>query len=668
MPRKPPKTRLAARDSLSNLAASLNTGRDKASADAFFVADLGRAQVEAMYRGDWLARKVVDIVPYDSVRAWREWAGDRAAVEAVERAERSLGLRRAVQRAMVLGRLYGGGAIILGTDEGDAAALAAPLHPEAVRPGSLRFLHVVSRWQLGVADTVRDPLDPHYGEPDGYRLAAPGRAELVLHPSRVVRFLGNPYPDPLLYGAPLWSDSVLQALYDAVHGVALATAGATSLVHEAKVDVVTVPGLSEHLSNAATTAQLSQRFAYAATMKSINNLLLLGDGETWARERVDFGGLPELVRTFLQVAAGAADVPVTRLLGQSPAGLSSTGDSDTRNYYDMIAARQELDLRPQLERIDALVLRSAGVEPGALRFSFRPLWQLSAQEKAQVALAKAQATQVYAGAGLWPAGIVARLAEGQLLEDGTYPTAGAVFGGGSDDRRLVADFDPAQPRDPQGRWTAGGWGARSPSSEQDPSFTRSESAGVRQSAGGTGTGTPSSMLGSLLSALNPIRTAQAHEFEPQGSRGSVKPTVSISTSAVPSLPTSIMRVAQSGPGPLLPGGIVQEPIQGTDPLDPVGLNKDVPSAQEQQALTATLDSIQKGTALDLTPHSYENYPHPKTGAVLPPSSDGYTTYDVPLGGRGRGAARIIIDNGSKNIYYTNNHYRSFFSIIIQPTP
>ena len=117
------------------------------------------------------------------------------------------------------------------------------------------------------------------------------------------------------------------------------------------MDVVTVPNLSEHLANAATTAQLSARFSYASAMKSINNLLLLGDGETWARQRIDFAGLPELVRTFLQVAAGAADVPVTRLLGQSPAGLSATGDHDTRNYYDMIAARQELDLRPRLERL-----------------------------------------------------------------------------------------------------------------------------------------------------------------------------------------------------------------------------------------------------------------------------------------------------------------------------
>ena len=73
-----------ARDSLSNLAASLNAGRDKAAGDAFFVFDLGRGQVEAMYRGDWLARKVVDIVPYDMVREWRAWSGDRAAVAAAE--------------------------------------------------------------------------------------------------------------------------------------------------------------------------------------------------------------------------------------------------------------------------------------------------------------------------------------------------------------------------------------------------------------------------------------------------------------------------------------------------------------------------------------------------------------------------------------------------------
>ncbi len=129
--------------------------------------------------------------------------------------------------------------------------------------------------------------------------------------------LGHPLPDPTL-SPPFWSDSVLQVLYDAIHAVALTTTGATSLMHEAKVDIVTVPNLSEHQSSAETTQQLSARFAYAAAMKSINNLLLLGDGETWSRQSVDFGGLPEMVRTFLQVAAGAADMGPSSL-GSYPA-------------------------------------------------------------------------------------------------------------------------------------------------------------------------------------------------------------------------------------------------------------------------------------------------------------------------------------------------------------
>ncbi len=156
----PPCFTGAVRDSLSNLAASLNAGKDKAANDSFMLFDLDRGQIEAMYRGDWLARKVVDIVPSDMVREWRAWSGHRADVARVEAAERLLGLRKAVQRAMVLGRLYGGGAIVIGTGETDPAVLARPLDPDALPRGGVRFLHAVSRWQLSAPEIDRDPLIP----------------------------------------------------------------------------------------------------------------------------------------------------------------------------------------------------------------------------------------------------------------------------------------------------------------------------------------------------------------------------------------------------------------------------------------------------------------------------------------------------------------------------
>ncbi len=162
-----------ARDSLSNLAASLNAGKDKAAADSFFVFDLSRGQIDAMYRGDWLARKIVDIVPYDMVREWREWSGERAAVLAVEAAERRLNLRKTVQRALTLGRLYGGAAVIIGTGEENPAALASALEPETIGPGGLKFLHAVSRWQLSTPLVNRDPLDPWFGEPAALRGGGP---------------------------------------------------------------------------------------------------------------------------------------------------------------------------------------------------------------------------------------------------------------------------------------------------------------------------------------------------------------------------------------------------------------------------------------------------------------------------------------------------------------
>ncbi len=69
------------------------------------------------------------------------------------------GCARAVQRALVLGRLYGG-AIVIGTSETDPAALARPLAPDRLPVGGLAF----------VAARSCSPLSPK-GPPSG---AQPG--------------------------------------------------------------------------------------------------------------------------------------------------------------------------------------------------------------------------------------------------------------------------------------------------------------------------------------------------------------------------------------------------------------------------------------------------------------------------------------------------------------
>lgn len=114
--------------------------------------------------------------------------------------------------------------------------------------------------------------------------------------------------------------------------------------------------------------------------------------------------------------------------------------------------------------------------------------------------------------------------------------------------------------------------------------------------------------------------------------------------------------------PIKPLGAAEVPLEGENPLDPKGLNV-FPSPEELKAIADTLNIIENGSVDEvaaLGPHLYENWPHHITGAILPPSVGGYTSYTVPSGARGRGNSRLIIDNVSGFVYYTNTHYRSFY--------
>ena len=63
-----------------------------------------------------------------------------------------------------------------------------------------------------------------------------------------------------------------------------------------------------------------------------------------------------MIQEFATLVSAAADIPTTRLFGRSPAGMSATGESDLRNYYDRVKTVQEMDVYPALAPIDWLMV------------------------------------------------------------------------------------------------------------------------------------------------------------------------------------------------------------------------------------------------------------------------------------------------------------------------
>ena len=83
--------------------------------------------------------------------------------------------------------------------------------------------------------------------------------------------------------------------------------------------------------------------------------------------------------------AGAAEIPATKLFGRSPEGMNSTGESDLRNYYEMISQLQERVLRPALEKLLPVMAVSCwGYVPEDLEIVFQPVMTTSAMDRAEM--------------------------------------------------------------------------------------------------------------------------------------------------------------------------------------------------------------------------------------------------------------------------------------------
>jgi len=387
-------------DGFDNFVSRLGLNNDNslsAGTYEFNLVTRNRIKLEAAYRGSWIVGAVVDSVAEDMTRAGVDVTTNEADADikdfqsAISRKQ----IWSSVQNLIKWGRLYGGAIGVLQIRGQD---LATPLDLETVSKGQFDGIAVYDRWALNPSLGTVIEAGPDMGLPKYYAIVSALNAtepnaptptgQINVHHSRVIRYTGIDLPYFQAITEMMWGESVLERLWDRLIAFDSVTMSTANLVERANNRTIGIEGLREIIAAGGAAQQgLLAQFEMMRSLQTNEGMTLLDKNDSFETTNYTFAGLSDVMLQFGQQLSGASGIPLVRLFGQSPAGLSATGDADIRMYYDNVNAQQEAKLRTPFDTLLRVLWRSTFGKPAPkdLEFTFTPLWQMSATDKANVA-------------------------------------------------------------------------------------------------------------------------------------------------------------------------------------------------------------------------------------------------------------------------------------------
>ncbi len=374
-------------DAWYNGVTGFGTDRDKTT--------YGRASVEplltpeelaALYNYNDMAARLVDIVPDDvySLGFCIE-TGDPSLDEVLKDKFESLAVPERFSDGMRWGRAFGGGAVLIGADDGKDAS--QPLAIE--RADDIRYLYDFDRRMLHPHTYYSDFGNTKLGQPETYLVwnqTPMGGDQIVVHESRLVMFGGatTGRQERLLNQG--WDLSVLQRPHEVLRQFDTGWKSVEILLTDAHQTVMKMSGLADIVGSPGGLEALQRRATLTDLYRSVMRAIVIDAGtkddpaESIERQAVSFESIPQVLDKVMIRMSAAADVPVTRLMGQSPAGLSATGESDLRWHYGRMESERTRRQEPKVRRLALLWLQTragkaaAKKAPDTLTIKWPSLW------------------------------------------------------------------------------------------------------------------------------------------------------------------------------------------------------------------------------------------------------------------------------------------------------
>ncbi|MDC4238338.1 anti-CBASS protein Acb1 family protein [Pasteurella multocida] len=377
-------TQVQINDGLTSLATNLGKRQEQLRYTSGSCLTDDKVQLDTLWKQNWIVQKICNKKARDMTRKWRDiFSNDLEAehLEKIESIERKIKLKETLEKACVWASLYGGVAILVLTEKSTTFPLKCGQ--------SIEKLIILEQSKVQPkGERNENVFDDNFGKYDIYTV----NGRIDVHHSRLL-FI-NSVERPLEeQHNQFWGLSDIEQVYEVLKRYDALSTNTGDLVQESKVDVFKMDGLTNKLA-AGFESDIAKAMTSIQLIKSSTNTLLIDKENEYEQKELTFAGLRDLLIEFRNAVAGAAEMPVTILFGQSVSGLAS-GDEDIQNYHETIHGLQESRLRPVFERLDPIISTMAvGFYPQDWWFEFVSLNEVKQEQKVNMLNTFSAATNI----------------------------------------------------------------------------------------------------------------------------------------------------------------------------------------------------------------------------------------------------------------------------------
>lgn len=269
---------------------------------------------------------------------------------------------------------FGGALIFIDVNAED---LSAPLYDKAkiLSQNTIKGLRVIPPYLCGASEVeTANPLNADFMKPKKWYVS--GNAG-VIDTSRVIPL--TIFESPALI-KPLFNFfgiSLTQFMKNYVASADIARQSLSDMLLRFRSEIIKSDLIKINPSEAIARAK--------AINKQKNNqaLMLLTKDEEYIQSITPLSGLDKLIAQLQENVAVSARMPSVKLLGLTPSGFNATGDFDLASYYDEIMSLQNSKIKPIIEKILDLLVKSLGWENILVSYEFNTLEKSSDLDKAQ---------------------------------------------------------------------------------------------------------------------------------------------------------------------------------------------------------------------------------------------------------------------------------------------